>query len=79
LFEEDEISSTRRVEASRGNKRPANPVTVEAQRRIRKLQQAIADNPSLSRDEYSTLLTEDFGIPEGSEEYGRYMSLFSML
>jgi hypothetical protein len=78
LFEDDEIKDHRRVEESRGRKQPANAVTVQMVRRLREVAKRIAEEPNFSKQDYATLLVDDFGLQEGSDEYRQYMKFWRM-
>jgi hypothetical protein len=79
MFDNDDIDDSLIVEGTRGLDQPVTAEQRALRRRLRIIARRMQEDPTFNRDDYSTLLIEDFGLPEGSDEYVQYMSYWTKI
>jgi len=62
-------------EGSRGRPQPVRAVSLERKRRMRAILRLLADRDCDKR-RFMTVIREDFGLPDGSVEFLRYMEVW---
>jgi hypothetical protein len=72
---DDDLEQVMIEEGSRGTRRPVSAVTIERQRRIRKVARLAADK-NCDKRRYMAVIRDDFGLEEGSIEFQNYMKLW---
>ena len=62
MFDNDDIDDSLIVEGTRGLDQPVTAEQRALRRRLRIIARRMQEDPTFNRDDYSTLLIEDFGL-----------------
>jgi hypothetical protein len=72
---DQELKQVMAEERSRGRRQPTHAISLENRRRLNLILKLLADR-NCDRRRYMEVIRDDFGHPDGSPEFARYMKIW---